>query len=162
MSSYLLKKNKIRLLLEPESANTGTRSYLAPSKCNLFVSYPTDAWSLFSFQGPSCATCEDFVDHELYGLIAMLALRLEKCVLDVRWDSHVHKMSHPLNKLQSVKLVVCDKYKRIMIVNKDGVQETAPRTDGYFIKSEIVTIIKSGLVTISKCKIVTICSCSVC
>lgn len=50
----------------------------------------------------------------------------------------------------------------MQIVNKDGVQETAPRTDGYFIKSEIVTIIKSGLVTISKCKIVTICSCSVC
>lgn len=34
----------------------------------------------------------------------------------------------------------------VQIVNKDGVQEAARETDGYFIKSGIVTIIKDAII----------------
>ena len=35
---------------------------------------------------------------------------------------------------------------RLQIINKDNVQEAARETDGYFIKSGIVTVIKDALI----------------
>ncbi|XP_024389300.1 glucose-1-phosphate adenylyltransferase small subunit, chloroplastic/amyloplastic [Physcomitrium patens] len=55
-----------------------------------------------------------------------------------------------IGKNSVIKRAIVDKNARIgenvQIVNKDGVQEAARETDGYFIKSGIVTIIKDAII----------------